>query len=165
MTKNETTRDSAGEMCPPIQSSLDPSTSPYLGRMHTRHDPEGPSHHPSCSQSRSRRMRGQQSPPYYSIVPDEDDCTFVGPQTTVSGGIITRTAMPCLLFEGRNGQDGNVLLRSRLAIDTIVNKQRIVEEAASQGYDATVVTRVIAIMTNRAELTERNQGRLFKRIR
>lgn len=32
-------------------------------------------------------------------------------------------------------------LRSRLAIGTTVNKQRIIEEAASQGYDATVVTR------------------------
>ena len=56
-------------------------------------------------------------------------------------------------------------LRSRLAIGTTVNKQRIIEEAASQGYDATVVTRAIAIMTSRAELQERNQGRLFKRIR
>ena len=56
-------------------------------------------------------------------------------------------------------------LRSRLAIGTIVNKQRIVEEAASQGYDATVVTRAIAIMVMRGEMTERNQGRLFKRIK
>ena len=56
-------------------------------------------------------------------------------------------------------------LRSRLAIGTIVNKQRIIEEAASQGYDATVVTRAIAIMVMRGELTERNQGRLFKRIK
>jgi len=56
-------------------------------------------------------------------------------------------------------------LRSRLAIGTIVNKQRIVEEAASQGYDATVVTRAISIMTSRGEVTERNQGRLFKRIK
>lgn len=56
-------------------------------------------------------------------------------------------------------------LRSRLAIGAIVNKHRIVEEAASQGYDATVVTRAIAIMVMRGELTERNQGRLFKRIK
>jgi DNA replication licensing factor MCM5 len=56
-------------------------------------------------------------------------------------------------------------LRSRLAIGTIVNKQRIVEEAASQGFDASVVTRAIAIMVMRGELTERNQGRLFKRIK
>lgn len=56
-------------------------------------------------------------------------------------------------------------LRSRLPIGTIVNKQRIIEEAASQGYDATVVARAIAIMTSRGELTERNQGRLFKRVK
>ena len=56
-------------------------------------------------------------------------------------------------------------LRSRVAIGVVVNKQRIVEEAASQGYDATVVARVIAIMTMRGELNERNQGRLFKRVK
>lgn len=56
-------------------------------------------------------------------------------------------------------------LRSRLVVGTIVNKQRIVEEAASQGYDATVVMRAIAVMAMRGELTERNQGRLFKRIK
>jgi DNA replication licensing factor MCM5 len=56
-------------------------------------------------------------------------------------------------------------LRSRLVIGTIVNKQRIVEEAASQGYDAAVVSRAIAIMIMRGELTERNQGRLFKRVK
>jgi DNA replication licensing factor MCM5 len=56
-------------------------------------------------------------------------------------------------------------LRSRLPIGTIVNKQRIIEEAASQGYDATVVARAIAIMTSRGELTERNQGRLFMRVK
>jgi len=56
-------------------------------------------------------------------------------------------------------------LRSRLAVGAIVNKQRIVEEAASQGYDATVVTRVIAILQMRGEIIERNQGRLFKRIK
>lgn len=77
------------------------------------------------------------------------------------GGGIMRTAMPSREEMART----ETFLRSRLAIGTIVNKQRIVEEAASQGYDATVVTRVIAIMTSRAELTERNQGRLFKRIR
>jgi len=56
-------------------------------------------------------------------------------------------------------------LRSRLVVGAIVNKQRIVEEAASQGYDATVVLRAIAVMAMRGELTERNQGRLFKRIK
>lgn len=56
-------------------------------------------------------------------------------------------------------------LRSRVAIGVVVNRHRIVEEAASQGYDATVVARVIAIMTMRGELNERHQGRLFKRVK
>jgi len=56
-------------------------------------------------------------------------------------------------------------LRSRLAIGTVVNKQRIVEEAASQGYDASVVARVIAVMVMRGEVQERNRGRLFKRLK
>jgi DNA replication licensing factor MCM5 len=47
----------------------------------------------------------------------------------------------------------------------MVNKQRIVEEAASQGYDATVVARAISIMTSRGELQEKNQGRMFKRVK
>lgn len=56
-------------------------------------------------------------------------------------------------------------LRSRIAIGNTMNKQRIVEEAASQGYDATVVTRAIAIMVMKGEMVERNQGRLFRRVK
>lgn len=56
-------------------------------------------------------------------------------------------------------------LRSRLVMHQMVNKQRIVEEAASQGYDATVVARAISIMTSRGELQEKNQGRMFKRVK
>ena len=56
-------------------------------------------------------------------------------------------------------------LRSRLGVGTVVNKQRIVEEAASQGYNAMIVARAIAIMTMRGEIQERNQSRLIKRVR
>lgn len=56
-------------------------------------------------------------------------------------------------------------LRSRLAIGTIVNKQRLVEEAASQGYNALLVAKAIVIMAMRGEVEERNQGRLIKRIK
>jgi len=62
-------------------------------------------------------------------------------------------------------QRTETFLRSRLAIGTVVNKQRIVEEAASQGYDASVVARVIAVMVMRGEVQERNRGRLFKRLK
>ena len=56
-------------------------------------------------------------------------------------------------------------LRSRIAIGNTMNKQRIVEEAASQGYDASIVTRAIAIMVRKGEMVERNQGRLFRRVK
>jgi len=56
-------------------------------------------------------------------------------------------------------------LRSRLAIGTIVNKQRLVEEAAAQGYNAMAVAKAVVIMAMRGEVQERNQGRLIKRIK
>jgi len=56
-------------------------------------------------------------------------------------------------------------LRSRLAIGALVNKHRLVEEAASQGYNALVVGRAIAIMATRGEVQERNHSRLLKRIK
>lgn len=62
-------------------------------------------------------------------------------------------------------QRSEAFLRSRLAIGAFVNKNRIVDEAASQGYDATVVSRAIAIMAMKGEIVEKNSGRLFKRIK
>jgi DNA replication licensing factor MCM5 len=62
-------------------------------------------------------------------------------------------------------QRSEAFLRSRLAIGAFVNKNRIVDEAASQGYDATVVSRAIAIMAMKGEIIEKNSGRLFKRIK
>lgn len=56
-------------------------------------------------------------------------------------------------------------LRSRLTIGSMVNKQRIVEEAAGQGYNAVLVSRALSVMAGRGELLEFNQGRLLKRIK
>ena len=56
-------------------------------------------------------------------------------------------------------------LRSRLTIGSMVNKQKLVEEASGQGYNALMVARVLAVMSMRGEVTERNQGRLLKRIK
>lgn len=56
-------------------------------------------------------------------------------------------------------------LRSRLTVGTLVNKQRLVEEAAGQGYNAVLVGRALSVMANRGELLEKNQGRLMKRIK
>ena len=56
-------------------------------------------------------------------------------------------------------------LRSRMTIGNVVNKQRLVEEASGQGFNALVVTRVLSVMAKRGELLERNQGRLLKRLK
>lgn len=56
-------------------------------------------------------------------------------------------------------------LRSRLTIGSIVNRQRLVEEAAGQGFNAVLVARAVAVMVGRMELQERNQGRLLKRVK
>ena len=56
-------------------------------------------------------------------------------------------------------------LRSRLAIGAVLNKQRVVEEAAAQGYNAMVVARALLIMVSRGEVQERNQSRMVKRVR
>jgi len=56
-------------------------------------------------------------------------------------------------------------LRSRLAIGAVLNKQRVVEEASAQGYNAMVVARALSIMVARGEVQERNQSRMVKRVR
>jgi DNA replication licensing factor MCM5 len=56
-------------------------------------------------------------------------------------------------------------LRSRLTVGSLVNRQKLIEEAAGQGYNAILVARALWIMSSRGELLERNQGRLLKRIK
>jgi DNA replication licensing factor MCM5 len=56
-------------------------------------------------------------------------------------------------------------LRSRLAIGSVLNKAKVVEEAAAQGYNAMVVARALSIMVSRGEVQERNQSRMVKRVR
>ncbi len=55
-------------------------------------------------------------------------------------------------------------IKSRVTIGATVNKQRIVEEASSQGYDPFAMMKAIAVMTLRGELQEKNQGHLMKRL-
>lgn len=78
-----------------------------------------------------------------------------------SSGITTNLGVS----SGEEMERSEGFLRSRLAIGTIVNKQRLVEEAASQGYNALLVAKAIVIMAMRGEVEERNQGRLIKRIK
>ena len=57
-------------------------------------------------------------------------------------------------------------LRSRLAVGgSMVNKQRLLEEAASQGHNTMIVSKVLGVMALQGELLERNQGRLLKRVK
>lgn len=56
-------------------------------------------------------------------------------------------------------------LRLRLQVGSLVNKQKLIEEAAGQGFNAILVARALAIMASRGDLLERNQGRLIKRLR
>jgi DNA replication licensing factor MCM5 len=57
-------------------------------------------------------------------------------------------------------------LKSRLTVGgSMVNKQKLVEEASGQGFHAVSVSRALAVMAGRGEVLERNQGRLVKRIR
>ena len=48
---------------------------------------------------------------------------------------------------------------------SLVNKQKLIEEASGQGFHAMAVTRALSVMVGRGEVLERNQGRLVKRIR
>jgi DNA replication licensing factor MCM5 len=57
-------------------------------------------------------------------------------------------------------------VRSRLTLGgSLLNKQKLLEEASGQGYDARVVARVLGIMVMRGQVQERNQGRLVERIK
>jgi DNA replication licensing factor MCM5 len=56
-------------------------------------------------------------------------------------------------------------LNARLNKGTMVNRQRLLEEAASQGHNAVLVAQAIHAMVGRGDLQERNQGRLIKRVR
>jgi hypothetical protein len=56
-------------------------------------------------------------------------------------------------------------LHARLAKGSLVNRQRLLEEAVSQGHDAISVAQAIHAMVGRGDVQERNQGRLLKRIR
>jgi DNA replication licensing factor MCM5 len=56
-------------------------------------------------------------------------------------------------------------MRSRLTVGSLVNRQKLIEEAAGQGYNAILVARALWVMSSRGELLERNQGRLLKRIK
>lgn len=77
---------------------------------------------------------------------------------------------PTILSSGnRNNRDeaerAQGFLRSRLAQGSLVNKQKIIEEASGQGYSFMTMARVLSVMAQRGEILESNQGRLLKRVK
>lgn len=56
-------------------------------------------------------------------------------------------------------------LRARMNIGSTVNRQKLIEEAAGQGYNAFLVARCFSVMLGRGDITERNSGRLLKRVK
>jgi DNA replication licensing factor MCM5 len=74
-----------------------------------------------------------------------------------------------ILSGNRNSRDeaerAQGFLRSRLALGSLVNKQKIIEEASGQGYSFMTMARVLSVMAQRGEILESNQGRLLKRVK
>jgi len=56
-------------------------------------------------------------------------------------------------------------LRTRLPIGATYNKQRVLEEAVGRGFESITLDRALGVMVLRAEIQERNHGRLIKRIK
>ncbi|CAB9529264.1 Zygotic DNA replication licensing factor mcm3 [Seminavis robusta] len=56
-------------------------------------------------------------------------------------------------------------LRARMHLGSVVNRRRLMEEAAGQGHNAIVLARCFQVMIQKGEVTERNQGRLLKRVK
>lgn len=84
-----------------------------------------------------------------------------GTDGSSGGGGILGAAMP----SREELMRAETFLRSRLAVGAVLNKQRVIEEAAAQGYNAMVAARALSIMVSRGEVQERNQSRMVKRVR
>lgn len=79
----------------------------------------------------------------------------IGGQTILSGNHNNR----------EDAERAQGFLRSRLALGSLVNKQKIIEEASGQGYSFMTMARVLSVMAQRGEIMESNQGRLLKRVK
>lgn len=73
---------------------------------------------------------------------------------------------PSILMPNREEMERTeAYLKARLMIGSLVNRKRLVEEAAGQGHNAVLVAKALSIMASRGDLLERNQGRLVKRVK
>jgi len=56
-------------------------------------------------------------------------------------------------------------VNSRIGVGTTVNRSRLIDEAVGVGWNAMVIARVIAVLCQKGEMSEKNSGRLIKRLR
>jgi DNA replication licensing factor MCM5 len=89
--------------------------------------------------------------------------------STMAANSVDQSMMDRSALIGNNNREeierAQGFLRSRLAVGSMVNKQKLLEEANGQGYNIMVVSRVLSVMAQQGEILERNQGRLLKRIK
>lgn len=89
--------------------------------------------------------------------------------STMAANSVDQTMMDRSLFNGNNSKEeierAQGFLRSRLAVGSMVNKQKLLEEASGQGHNIMVVSKCLTVMAMQGEILERNQGRLLKRIK
>jgi DNA replication licensing factor MCM5 len=88
--------------------------------------------------------------------------------STMAANSVDQTMMDRSLLNGSSKEEidrAQGFLRSRLAVGSMVNKQKLLEEASGQGYNIMVVSKCISIMAMQGEILERNQGKLLKRIK
>ena len=88
--------------------------------------------------------------------------------STMAANSVDQTMMDKSLLNGNSKEEierAQGFLRSRLAVGSMVNKQKLLEEASGQGYNIMVVSKCLAVMAMQGDILERNQGKLLKRIK
>jgi DNA replication licensing factor MCM5 len=88
--------------------------------------------------------------------------------STMAANSVDQTMMDKSLLNGNSKEEierAQGFLRSRLAVGSMVNKQKLLEEASGQGYNIMVVSKCLTVMAMQGEILERNQGKLLKRIK
>ena len=90
--------------------------------------------------------------------------------STMAANSVDQNMMDRSMMIGTTGNREEIeraqgFLRSRLSVGSMVNKQKLLEEASGQGYNIMVVSKVLSVMAMQGEILERNQGRLLKRIK
>lgn len=88
--------------------------------------------------------------------------------TMAANSVDNQTQSSSTVMGPTNPQDmerSEQFLRQRLSVGTMVNKNRLMEEASAQGFNVMTVAKAVNVMVMRGEVQERNQGRLLRRIK